>query len=333
MPTVEHRVPNGAGWELCIFQTWDPARLVRGRSPVLIVPGFGMNSFIFSYHPRGASLEAFLAEQGFEVWRADLRAQGSSKWLAGPDRRAKRPPDDYRLEDLAVVDLGAAIETARARSRTGGSRVSVIGASLGGTLLFLHAALVPTHHVGAMVSIGTPVRWVRVHPILDLPLGAPSLLSLIQPRNVRGLAAAVLPHLARHTPWILSSYMNTSITDISAAGEMVRTIEDPNRYLTREIAQWVRRRDLVVRGVNLSEALRGITQPLLCVIAKNDGVVPFETGVFPFHQVGSTAKNLLEVGSATLAMAHADMFISNEAHERVFRPVAGWLAKKTQDLR
>ena len=324
MTTIEHRVPNGAGWELCIFQTWDSARLVRGRRPVLIVPGYGMNSFIFSYHPRGASLEAFLAEQGFEVWRADLRAQGSSKWLGGAGKLAIVRPDDYRLEDLALADVGTAIDAAVSRTHTGASRVSVIGASMGGTLLFLHAALNPTHRVGAMVSIGTPVRWISVHPLLSL--GLPSLLSLFQPKNTRKLASSLLPHLARHTPWILSSYLNPSITDISAAGEITRTIEDSSRYLNREIAQWVRRRDLVVRDVNLSEALRGITQPLLCVIANKDGIVPFETGVFPFHQVGSTRKGLLEVGSATMAMAHADMFISNEAHERVFRPIADWLA-------
>ena len=322
METIEHRVPNGAGWELSLHQAWDPARLVRGRSPVVIVPGYGMNSFIFSYHPRGPSMERYLVEQGFEVWRADLRAQGSSRWLRG----AGPAQHDYRLEDLAVADLGAAIDAAVERTHTGAPRVSVIGASLGGTILFLHAALNPAHRIGAMIAVGTPVRWIRIHPLLGFAFGSPSLMGLVQPRNLRALAAAALPHLARHTPWALSIYMNASITDVSAAHEMAKTVEDPNRHINREIAEWIRRRDLVVRGVNLSEAISGVTQPLLCVLANKDGVVPRETAEFPFHQVRSTAKGLLEVGSATLAMAHADMFISNEAHERVFRPIAAWLS-------
>jgi pimeloyl-ACP methyl ester carboxylesterase len=315
-------VPNGAGWELSIHQAWDPARLVRGRSPVLIVPGYGMNSFIFSYHPRGPSLERYLVDLGFEVWRADLRAQGTSSWQRG----AEAGQHDYRLEDLAVADLGAAIDAALERTHTGASRISVIGASLGGTILFLHAALNPDHRIGAMIAIGTPVRWIRIHPLLGFAFGSPSLMGLLQPRNLRKLAAAALPHLARHTPWALSLYMNPSIIDISAAREMAKTVEDPNRHINREIAEWIRRRDLVVRGVNLSEAIGAVTQPLLCVLANKDGVVPRETAVFPFHQVGSTAKGLLEVGTTTLAMAHADMFVSNEAHERVFRPIAEWLS-------
>jgi pimeloyl-ACP methyl ester carboxylesterase len=322
METVEHRIPNGAGWELSIHQSWDPARLIRGKSPVLIVPGYGMNSFIFSYHPRGASMERYLTEQGFEVWRADLRAQGGSRWL-----RAPGPAEhDYRLEDLAVADLGAAIGAAVERTHTGAPRVSVIGCSLGGTILFLHAALQPDHRIGAMIAVGTPVRWIRIHPLLGLAFGSPTLMGLFQPKNLRKLAASALPHLARHTPWALSIYMNPSITDVSAAEEMAKTVEDPNRHINREIAEWIRRRDLIVRGVNLSEAISGVTQPLLCVLANKDGVVPRETAVFPFNQVRSTAKGLLEVGSATLAMAHADLFVSNEAHERVFRPIAAWLA-------
>jgi hypothetical protein len=83
LQTIEHFVDNGDGWQLSLFQTWDPARLAPGRNPVLIVPGYGMNSFIFSFHPRGLSLEGYLADAGFEVWRADLRGQAHRARWAG----------------------------------------------------------------------------------------------------------------------------------------------------------------------------------------------------------------------------------------------------------
>ena len=41
--TEEHRIPNRDGWELSLFQTWSEDKLVHGRNPVLIVPGYGMN--------------------------------------------------------------------------------------------------------------------------------------------------------------------------------------------------------------------------------------------------------------------------------------------------
>ena len=111
MNTIEHIVPNDQGWHLSLFQTWDDAHLVRGKNPVLIVPGYGMNSFIFSYHPRGVSLEAYLARAGFEVWRVDLRAQGRSVSVGGGE--------EYGLENLAMADLPTAIDAALARSHTG----------------------------------------------------------------------------------------------------------------------------------------------------------------------------------------------------------------------
>src|SRR5262249_2742551 len=96
--TIEHTIPNGDGWHLSLFQTWDDRRFVPGRRPVLIVPGYGMNSFIFSFHPRGLSLEGYLAHAGFEVWRVDMRGQGRSRSVGGGD--------EYGLEDLALTDLG-----------------------------------------------------------------------------------------------------------------------------------------------------------------------------------------------------------------------------------
>ena len=165
MKTLEHFVPNGDGWHLSLFQTWDEARLVPGRRPVLIVPGYGMNSFIFSYHPHGDSLEGYLVHAGFEVWRVDLRAQGESVSVGGSD--------SFGLEDLAVTDLGAAIRAALDRSRTGADRVDIIGASLGGTIIFLHAALQRDNRLGSIVAMGSPGALGRYPPCDQARLRSP----------------------------------------------------------------------------------------------------------------------------------------------------------------
>lgn len=316
MKTLEHFVPNHDGWHLSLFQTWDEERLIPGRRPVLIVPGYGMNSFIFSYHPHGDSLEGYLARAGFEVWRADLRGQGKSTSAPGGD--------SFGLEDLAVTDLDAAITAALARSRTGADRVDVIGASLGGTIVFLHAALQRDNRLGSIVVMGSPVRWVDIHPAIKLAFSVPALVGLIPVRGTRKLAGFALPHLARRLPSVLSIYMNAGITDVSA--EMVKTVEDPNRHVNRQIAHWIRAKDLIVRGLNLSEAIRDLQNPLLCVLASGDGIVPRRTAEFPYLAAGSKVKRLLEVGTRERAMAHADLFVSNGAQEGVFAPIAAFLA-------
>lgn len=322
MKSLHHFLPNGEGWLLSLTQTWDPSRLVTARRPVLIVPGYGMNSFIFSYHPGGLSLEGWLANEGFEVWRVDLRNQGRAVSTGGSD--------DFAMEDLALTDLGVAIDAVLERTRTVADRVDVIGASLGGTLMFVHAALNPSHRMGSLVSLGSPVRWVEVHPAIRLAFVSPTLVGLVRLRGTRRMAELLLPLIARHTPWLLSIYMNPSITDTSAAREMVKTVEDPNRHINRQIARWIRQRDLVVQGVNVTERVGELQRPLLCVLAQGDGIVPASTAAFPYHQAASTAKELLVVGDDTVRMAHADLFVSREAHERVFRPLSSWLAVQNE---
>jgi pimeloyl-ACP methyl ester carboxylesterase len=317
MRSEHHFIPNDDGWNLSLHQSFEPSSLRRDKKPVLIVPGYGMNSFIFSFHPRGVSLEGALVAAGFEVWRADFRAQGESVSTGGGMQ--------YGLADLAVTDLGATIDAVLDRTKTGASEVAVLGASLGGSVMLAHAALVPGHRIGAMIAIGTPVRWVKAHPAMRLAFGSPTLVGLVRLRGTRRFAELALPRLLRHTPWLLSVYMNREYVDTTALGELVRTVEDPNRFVNREIAMWLRQKDLILRGVNVSQALATIRTPLLCVVANADGIVPRETAEFCYHHIGAQDRALLEVGTSTIRLAHADMFVSNEAHERVFAPVRDWL--------
>jgi alpha-beta hydrolase superfamily lysophospholipase len=159
------------GWILAMRRTTasveEGLTAARPRRPVLIVPGYGMNSFIFGYHPRGRSIEAHLAWRGFEVWSVDLRAQGRSRHAHGVKAL-------FGLEQLALVDVNAAITEVLARTRTGATHVDVIGASLGAALMFGHAAVNRDDRLGSLVSFGGPLRWERVHPALALAFRSPS---------------------------------------------------------------------------------------------------------------------------------------------------------------
>ena len=75
----EQYAPTSDGWSLHLRRTRLPGCFDPATKPLLIVPGYGMNSFIFSYHPRNTSMERCLAEAGFEVWSVNLRGQGPSR--------------------------------------------------------------------------------------------------------------------------------------------------------------------------------------------------------------------------------------------------------------
>jgi pimeloyl-ACP methyl ester carboxylesterase len=325
-PTIDRFEARTAdGWILAMRRTTSTDRaLLRStapRRPVLIVPGYGMNSFIFGYHPNGRSIEAHLAWRGFEVWSVDLRAQGRSRLVEGaPGRR-------FGLEELSLVDVEAAVSVVLANTETGADRVDVIGASLGAALMFGHAGVNRDERLGSLVSFGGPLRWERVHPLVSLAFRSPALAGAVRFRGTRTLARYALPVLAK-VPSILGVYLNPAITDVSRAHELVQTVEDPIPQVNREIAEWIRDRDLTLRGVNVTEAAAGLANPLLCVVAMGDGIVPPETASAPYRLSRARSKRVLEVGDPSTRIAHADLFISNDAHRIVFDPVAHWLGEQ-----
>ncbi len=323
---IEHQTAaTPDGWLLSMRRTTSSApqglTATAPRRPVLIVPGYGMNSFIFGYHPRGRSIEGHLAWRGHEVWSVDLRGQGRSRPSPGA------APARFGLADLALVDVNAAVRHVLEHTRTGATTVDVIGVSLGAALMFAHAVVNRDERLGSLVSFGGPLRWERVHPALALAFRSPALAGALPFRGTRALARLALPLLAK-VPSLLSVYLNPAISDVSRAEELVKTVEDPVPQVNREIAEWIRDRDLTVRGVNVTEGVTALENPLLCVVAMGDGIVPPETARSPFGLSKARSKHVLEVGHAGMRVAHADLFISNDAHSLVFDPVARWLGEQ-----
>jgi pimeloyl-ACP methyl ester carboxylesterase len=311
-------VDNRAGWRLAVTRYRDPSvSSSSGRRPVLIVPGYGMNSFIFTFHPNGPSMVESLAARGFETWTVDLRGQGRSLRERGSNR--------YGLGELAVEDLGATIEHVLATTTTGSSKVDLVGCSLGTALSFAHVAIVPEAPVHALVAMAGLVTWREAHPVLRFAFGSRRVAGLMRMRNTRRIARVALPVLTKLTPSLMSIYINGSSTDLSQSARMVQTVEDPHPIINREIAEWMKRGDLVIRGVNVSERLPALAHPFFCIVANDDGIVLPATARHTFDVIGSPRKEILFVGDATMPIAHADLFLCKSAQPRVFVPLADFL--------
>jgi pimeloyl-ACP methyl ester carboxylesterase len=312
-----HYVHNGEGWALAVKQTYSAGRLCRSRPPIAIVPGYGMNAFIFGYHPTGKSMEGYWAGEGFEVWSVNLRGQDGSKCVGG-----KRP---YGFHDAAVTDLGCVLEYIVRHTETSCSRVDGVGCSLGGTYLFVYLACMGSaSRLGSVVAIGAPLQWRDVHPALKAVFGSKWLAGSIRIRGARQLAGMAMPLLKR-VPRLLGVYLHPAIVDTSKMNEMVQTVEDPNPFLNREIAEWLRSGDLFVRGVNVTEGVAGARNPLLVVLSNADGIVPESSALSAYERMGSLKKDILRVGTESVPVAHADLFVSDVAQQWVFEPLAKWL--------
>jgi len=322
---VEHHwFPNGNGWDLELRRYHRAGQAPRQPRPLLMVPGYAMNSYILGYHPTGRSMVGYLVDQGFEVWTTNLRGQGEAQRHAHAARR-------YGLAELALVDLPAAIAAVRARSALtpggalGSGDVDLVGCSLGASLVYAYLAHHPQDHgVGAVIAIGGPLRWVSAHPALKLAFASPRLAGMVPIVGTRALARRLLP-IVRHYPPLLSIYMNARRVDLSRPELLVNTVDDPVPWINRQVARWVRDQDLVVRGLNITTALAAVEVPILVVLANRDGIVPAATARSVRDVLRPGLVTVLEVGDPERWYAHADLFIGEQAEQAVFTPMAAWL--------
>jgi pimeloyl-ACP methyl ester carboxylesterase len=317
----QHEAHTEDGWRLVLERTRSTEHFEPSLPPVVIVPGYGMNGFIFGFHPRGVSLVRHLAEAGFEVWCANLRRQGASR----PMRASAGAPS---LRALAEHDVSTAIDAVLSRTATTASTVSVIGCSLGGALAYAHLALHASPKIGALVTVGSPLRWLDVSPLFALPSRLPRLLAMIRVSGTRRLASFALPLLAR-VPRLLSLYMNAAHVDLSCAAELAQTVEDAHPRTNHDIARWIAARDMILGGVNVTASLARQELPLLVVIGNRDGIVPEASALSAIEAWGGADKEVLRVGTPADWYAHADLFIGDDAEVAVFGPIARWLRARS----
>lgn len=318
-------VDNGEGWKLALRRYSVPGKLDTTRRPVAILPGYGMNSFIFTWHPEGVSMAEFFAHEGFEFWTVDLRVQGDSV----PDGGS----DSYRMEDVALTDLRVVVDHILAHTASGAERVDLVGCSLGATYLFMYAAMIPDHRAGALVAIGGPLRWTNIHPVVRVAFSSPRLAGLVPFWGTGLMAELALPFIVQHMPGLLSIYLRVENVDMEKAPVLVRTIEDPVQTVNRQIAEWLKTEDLMVRGVNVTEAFGTFDGPLMCVYSNSDGIVPEESALSAIQASSSRVKETILLGNDHVRMAHADPYISRYSHDWLFRPLARWLANEARTLR
>lgn len=312
---AQHLISNGDGWLLHLEQAWSED-LRPDAKPVVIIPGYGMNAFIFSFHPRGTTLQRSLVEAGFEVWSLNLRRQGRSR-PAG-----SLPAPGPSMTGYSDVDLTACVDAIVDRTRTGQRKVHLLGCSLGGTIAYAHMALTEVPKVASVASVGSPLRLESLHPVLRMAFSSPRLVSKIKMKGTRRMARMILPLISR-APKLLSPYMNAANVDIGAAGELVKTIEDPDAALNAELSHWVNNKDLILNGINVTESLANVDIPLLLVLANRDGIVPTAAADSARAAWGGRV-DTLHVGDANQWYSHADLFVGNDAPEHVFNPLARW---------
>jgi len=305
------------GWRLCLHRR---APALAGK-PVVLLPGYGMNSFAFRYHTSGISFMETLATHGFDAWSVDFR--GSS--LSWHEHSCKHG-GPVGLPEQAFIDLPTCLEHICAR--TGHERVHVIGCSLGGALAYAYAGEHREHRIDRLVTMGTPLQWGQpsvVRRIID-KLAWP--VRKMPVRGTRPLARWLLPLGSRWAPKAISIYINPRLTDTSDVENLACTIENPHPAISDALLRWISNGDLILDGRNTTENMEHFERPLFVICGSGDLICPQDAAMAALeHSRGETT--FMCVDDPQGAVGHADLFISSIAPERVFSPVAEWLQGKS----
>ena len=90
----------------------------------------------------------------------------------------------------------------------------------------------------------------------------------------------------------------------------------------------MRRKDMVLDGTNITEALSAVDKPLLIIHTNRDQIVPEPVCLSATKAWGGSDITVMKIGDETDWYAHADLFMAPRAPELVFGPMAEWLAAR-----
>lgn len=137
------------GWQLAISHYRDTAKNPATRHhPVLLCHGLGANRLLFDID-RQHSFAAWLVAQGYDVYAVDLRSHG----LSEKPQASGNKDWNWGFNAYCDFDIPAAIDAVLTAS--GAEALHFVGHSMGGILLYCHAAQSDTRIVSGITIAST----------------------------------------------------------------------------------------------------------------------------------------------------------------------------------
>lgn len=321
-PDELHIVPTADGWSIALGRYRPRAKPVS-REPVILCHGLGANRFNLDLDER-YSVARSLARRGFDAWVLELRGRGL---VSRPSR--DDAPLLFNFDDQAQHDVPTAIDFVL--KVTGAERVSWVGHSKGGLLLYAYLArdLDAQERVASAILLGSgggfgESRSLRRRLRLLIPLL--SRLPVMPTGAIRGLARMVPP-----PRWLWKNLANLDNID-PAIGQIAAAtiVEDLPVGVVRQFLTWIG----TGRFLSLDEktdyldGLRKARVPMLFVAGAKDPFCPPETIAVAHEALIAPEKKMIVAGVANGFSAdygHGDLAIGRNAPEEIFPLIDAFL--------
>jgi len=319
-----HRVETGSAWNLALHRVLPRPGAPKRGAPVILGHGTAMCRVCWDSAP-DRSMARYLAARGHDVWIAEYRGSGASRSNGGP--QAWRFSADHHIRE----DVPALID--KVREVTGAERVSWVGHSLGGIVLYGYAQAFGTDKLARVVTIGSPCKIGRGRGFV-MRLGR-AVFSLLAPGwrlPLRALSWIALPVGVYAKEPFARFFCNPETTrhgDLAAI--MSRGVTDLPNDLLRQYRRWMSTAQMSLDdGTRLEDAPSAVDVPLLVLGGAGDAMVPPRVFVPAFERSPAVHKSYRVFGArgdAAPPLGHIDLLVSEQASLHVFPEVAGWLER------
>ena len=330
-----HPVHTEDGWLLTLHRYLPAEGVPRQPIPLVLGHGIVMNRTCWELSPR-SSLPRALAARGHDVFVAEYRGQRSSRPPQRGERAGRRW--DYDIDDHVRYDLPAIIDAACRLADA--ERISWVGHSMGGIVLYLYAARSGSDRLHRAVALGSPVHfgpWRGLHPAL---LRTATWLNRRLPHlPIKFGALAGLPFCALAPRIALRFCLNARHASTREAVRLAWTaLEDVSSGVTGAFLGWISERQDLCPGDDEEldgpdrGGLRRLDVPLL-VLGGREDLLASRRAVEPaFHRAGSQQAGFRLFGDTRAEdpdpgppFGHSDMVSSELCLEQVAPVVAEWL--------
>ncbi|MFO0947507.1 MAG: alpha/beta fold hydrolase [Planctomycetota bacterium] len=343
----DYVVQTADGWKLVLHRYRVPGQNDPSKFPVILCHGFSYNGNFFDLSA-DVTLARYLANQGFDVWVADLRGSGQShKWaltIPNPSEamlgrladqlEAREIPRqgfvsldpkfaDWDMDDHIEHDVPAILNAVKHYS--GMPRVSWLGHSMGGNIMLAYLARHgQDNSVGKLVTVGSQLTMPKQAIVEQV------LLEMLESRT-RQVSAdrPVVNTFAESSRRVFFNEQNVDSTILAGVENFASDM--PSIGLVQQYIDLCRVGTLrdASRRRRYVDGLNKIQCPYLIVSGAEDRIAPPSVQQEILDRVSSPQRYLLILGKQNgfrTDYGHSDSLLGRNAREEVYPVLARWLA-------
>ncbi len=318
LPDEIHSITAPDTVRLALFRYTPKGDRPHGK-PVLLCHGLGANMHNFDVTEH-YSLARYMANAGYDVWMLNLR---------GADVRGVIEYKDWNFDfdDFVRKDIPAAVGHVLERTRA--NKLSWIGHSMGGMLLYAYLLTGGDRFVEAGATLGSPVQFVHAEKDLAGILKLKGLLKYMSRVHAHVFARLLTPLTGVIDTSFMKSQMNVHNVDPAIIRmAQYNAVTPVSSRLLAQFAGWVEGHTLALSdGFQITENLGRIATPLLVIAGRADRLSRVENTVYAYEHIASPDKAYVELSvknGFSADYGHIDMVFGRHAPEEVYPIVRTW---------